>query len=276
MTGSDESTVSVVISTYNRGASCERAVRSALEQTEPPLEVLVCDDGSTDDTEARMRNWEARDARVRYLRLPVNSGTPASTRNVGIEHARGELIAFLDDDDEWLPEKLAAQTPLTADADVIATNALRSDGGLYFPGAAATWRPTRLDVMRANPIITSSALIRRDALVAAGGFTTDRSARGLEDYIAWLDLALSGQRFLVMGDALVRYDDSSGDRLSLDRARIQLAVARVTWWHALRQPIRLSGLGAAARHSAGVLHVLGGEATARLRARVPSRDPGTD
>jgi glycosyltransferase involved in cell wall biosynthesis len=269
LTPSDSDAISVVISTYQRPDACERALRSALNQTEPPLEVLVCDNGSTDDTEARMREWERRDERVRYLHVSRNSGTPATTRNLGIEHARGDLIAFLDDDDEWLPGKLAAQRAAFAreSADVIATNALRLDGSIYFPGAPPAWRPTRLDLLRANPIITSSALVRRDHLLSAGGFPTDIRSKGLEDYVTWLDLAGRGGRFLILGEALVRYDDASGDRLSLDRLRIQLAVTRLAWWHALRRPIRLAGVKAALRHSAGVVYVFGAEALKTLRAR---------
>jgi teichuronic acid biosynthesis glycosyltransferase TuaG len=266
--------ISVVISTYQRPDACERALLSALEQTEPPLEVLVCDNGSSDDTEARMRAWETRDRRVRYLRTPVNSGTPGSTRNLGMECARGEWIAFLDDDDEWLPGKLAAQTAGAADADVIATNALRSGGGLYFPAAPAAWRPTRGDLLRANPIITSSVLVRRDNLMAAGGFSTDPRMRGLEDYGTWLQLADSGARFLILGEPMLRYNDAPGDRLSFDRARIQVAVARLAWSHALRRPRRLAGLRAAARHSAGIGYVLGREAYARLPGRRESARRG--
>lgn len=241
-----------------------------LEQTTPPLEILVCDDGSTDDTETVMRDWQSRDPRVRYLRLAANSGTPSTTRNLGLEHAEGELVAFLDDDDEWRPGKLAKQIEAmdAGEADVIATNAVRSGGtGAYFTAAPAAWRPTRVNLMRANPVITSSVLLRRDALAAVGGFPTDPRARGLEDYAAWLDLALAGARFLVIGEPLVRYDDSSDERLSVDRARIQLAVARLVWWHALRRPIRFAGVLAAVRHSAGVPYVLVGHTADRLRGR---------
>jgi teichuronic acid biosynthesis glycosyltransferase TuaG len=258
--------ISVVISTHQRADACERALRSALNQTEPPLEVLVCDNGSLDDTKVRLREWERREPLVRYLRTERNSGTPATTRNLGIEHARGDFIAFLDDDDEWLLGKLATQTASAADADVIATNAVRSGGGLYFQSAATAWRPTRLDLLRANPIITSSALVRRECLVAAGGFPTDRSMRGLEDYATWLKLADSGARFLIMDEPTLRYNDAPDNRLSVDRTRIQLAVARLAWSHALRRPILRPGLRAAARHSAGVFYVVGEEASARLRA----------
>lgn len=260
--------VSVVISTFQRPDACERALRSALAQSEPPLEVLVCDDGSSDDTEARMRAWEQRDPRVRYLRAPHNTGTPATTRNLGIEHAGGELIAFLDDDDEWLPGKLAAQLVAAEEgATAVASNALRSDGTLYFPHAPGTWSPTRLEMLRANPVITSSALVAREPLMAVGGFPTDLRAKGLEDYVTWLDLAARGVRFTILGEPLIRYDDTSGDRLSHESIRIQRAVARLTWWHALRRPIGLREVVAAARHSAGVLHLLLARGSSALRAR---------
>ncbi|HWY90691.1 MAG TPA: glycosyltransferase family 2 protein [Solirubrobacteraceae bacterium] len=250
--------ISVVISTHQRPDACERALRSALNQTEPPLEVLVCDNGSTDETEARMHGWERRDERVRYLRMPRNSGTPATTRNLGIEHARGDWIAFLDDDDEWLPAKLAKQRAMVAaeGADAIATNALRSNGGTYAPDAPPIWHPTRLDVLKANPIIMSSALVRRELLLAVGGFPTDVRSKGFEDYAAWLELAERGARFLVLGDALVRYEDGSADRLSTESARIQVGVTRLVWKHALRTPSP-ARIRTALRSSLAVGHVLG-------------------
>jgi glycosyltransferase involved in cell wall biosynthesis len=260
--------VSVVISTYQRPDACERALRSVLEQTEPPLEVLVCDDGSSDDTGARMRVWESRDPRVSYLCSSLNTGTPATTRNIGIEHASGDMIAFLDDDDEWLANKLATQLDAAAahSVDAVATNALRSDGGLYFPNAVPAWNPTRLDILRTNPVITSSVMVARERLMATGGFPTDLRAKGLEDYVAWLDLASRGARFEILGEPLIRYNDASDDRLSHERIRIQRAVARLAWWHALH-PIQPAGIAAALRHSAGLLHVLLDQGLSRFRAR---------
>jgi glycosyltransferase involved in cell wall biosynthesis len=263
-----EGAISVVISTYQRPDACERAIRSVLDQRRPPLEVLVCDNGSLDETGARIRRWERRDPRVRYLRTERNSGTPATTRNLGIEHARGDLIAFLDDDDEWLPGKLAAQMDArdSGFADVIATNAVRSsDERSYFPEAPPVWCPTRLELLRANPVICSSALVPRDALRAVGGFPTDLRLRGLEDYAAWLELAGRGVRFAVLGEPLVRYQDAAGDRLSLARARIQLAVARLTFKHAFRAPVTAGGMRAALGSAAAVVHVVGAEALNALR-----------
>lgn len=101
-------TVSVVIPTFKRPALVRRAIASVLNQTYRDFEIVVVDDGSPDDTRGAVTG--IRDERVRYLRHERNRGLPAS-RNTGIKAASGEYIAFLDDDDEWLPEKLERQIP---------------------------------------------------------------------------------------------------------------------------------------------------------------------
>jgi glycosyltransferase involved in cell wall biosynthesis len=101
------SRVSVVIPTYNRARLAARAVRSVLREVEPGDEVIVVDDGSTDDTEAALRPFRDR---IRYL--PVPNGGPGAARNHGIGVATRPLVAFLDSDDEWLPGKLRLQRAL--------------------------------------------------------------------------------------------------------------------------------------------------------------------
>ena len=92
--------VSVVIPTYNRSRALVRALESVFAQTEPVLETIVVDDGSTDDTQAVLAGFGSR---VRAIRK--SNGGAGAARNAGIEAARGEFVAFLDDDDAWLPEK---------------------------------------------------------------------------------------------------------------------------------------------------------------------------
>jgi len=102
------STVSVIIPTYEGAETLPRAIESVLDQTFADLELLVVDDGSTDDTREVVLDYVAADDRVAYVPHEVNRGASAA-RNTGIEHASGEFVAFLDSDDEWLPEKLDAQ-----------------------------------------------------------------------------------------------------------------------------------------------------------------------
>ena len=98
--------VSVVIPTYNRGSLAGRAVESVLAQTFQDFEIIVVDDGSNDNTESVVKAF--CDPRVRYIHHEENRGGSAA-RNTGIKAARGAYIAFLDSDDEWLPEKLQSQ-----------------------------------------------------------------------------------------------------------------------------------------------------------------------
>ena len=162
--------ISVVIPTYQRAHDCHAAVMSALEQELPPLEVLVCDDGSTDETEALFTRLAQEDPRVRYLRLAENRGTPAPARNLGIANALGHWIAFLDSDDRWLPAKLAKQSKFLAEDgyDVVASDATRISGGPYFD-LHEREEPGMKEFLKHNPIIVSSA-IARTVLAAAGAF----------------------------------------------------------------------------------------------------------
>ena len=99
--------VSVILPVYNRAASVARAIDSVLAQTYEPLELIVVDDGSTDRTRDVVRQFAPGVTLVEQ----EHAGAYAA-RNRGIAHARGELIAFIDSDDAWLPEKLARQVPL--------------------------------------------------------------------------------------------------------------------------------------------------------------------
>jgi glycosyltransferase involved in cell wall biosynthesis len=103
--------VSAVIPTYNRAQFLERAIRSVLDQTFQDFEIVVVNDASPDEgaTDAVVKDF--RDPRIKYFRHETNKGIGA-TRNTGVLNSSGEYIAFLDDDDAWLPQKLALQCRL--------------------------------------------------------------------------------------------------------------------------------------------------------------------
>lgn len=210
--------VSVIIPTYNRAELVARAIRSVLAQTFTDYELLVIDDGSTDETAAVVAGFG--DRRVRYLRQPRNRGV-SEARNRGLREARGEFIAFLDSDDGWEPAKLAQQIALF--------RASPSDVGLIYTGAqiltSTGFREERPrhrgailnQLLQRNVIVGGSvnSVIRRSAMTAAGFFDPDLPA--MEDYDYWLRVA----RFYkvdFVDELLVRYYDTDhGERRSRDR-----------------------------------------------------------
>ncbi|MCA9315278.1 MAG: glycosyltransferase family 2 protein [Planctomycetes bacterium] len=109
----DRALVSVVVPVYNRPTLVQEAIRSVLEQTEPRFEIVVVDDGSTDGTADVVEAHFGHDPRLRVVRQP-NGGT-AAARNRGIDEARAPWIAFLDDDDVWLPGYLEGQLRVAAE-----------------------------------------------------------------------------------------------------------------------------------------------------------------
>lgn len=103
---------SIIIPTYNNAQFLARAIESALNQTHQNFEILIVDDASTDNTEQIVQSFVADDDRIRYFKLSSNSGGAAAPKNHALKFAQGELIAVLDSDDEWLPEKLERQLKL--------------------------------------------------------------------------------------------------------------------------------------------------------------------
>ena len=96
-------TVSVIIPTYNRAHLVGRAIKSVLNQTYRDFEIIVVDDGSTDNTKDIIKEFQKKDKRIKYIPYEKNKGGSAA-RNTGIKAAKGEYIAFLDSDDEWAYE----------------------------------------------------------------------------------------------------------------------------------------------------------------------------
>ena len=105
-------TVSVIMPTHNDVKYLTRAIDSVISQSFKDWELLVVDDGSTDDTPTVIAEYAKKDSRIRPFRIEKASGSPTKPRNIGIENATGRYIAFLDSDDLWLPTKLEHQMAL--------------------------------------------------------------------------------------------------------------------------------------------------------------------
>lgn len=183
--------VSVIIPTFNRARTLPRALESVLAQTYRDFELLVVDDASTDQTEALVR--ARADSRIRYLRQETNRGV-AAARNRGLAQARAPLIAFLDSDDLWAPQKLARQVALFARSplrvglvytgvETMDEHGLRS---IDLPRLRGDAFPA---LLRGNAIHGggSNVMIRREAYEVVGGF--DETLPAIEDYEYWLRIA---------------------------------------------------------------------------------------
>ncbi|MGE5500997.1 MAG: glycosyltransferase family 2 protein [Ignavibacteriales bacterium] len=232
--------VSVIIPTFNRAGILPRAVSSVLAQTVRDFELIVVDDGSTDGTELVVRRFA--DPRVRYL-SQKNQGV-AAARNRGLAEARGDFIAFLDSDDEWLPQKLERQL------DVFTRGPSRL--GLVYTGVEtissagrSVQKPTGRGLIFPRMLHRnlihgggSNVLLRRVVLPFVGGF--DSSLPAAEDYDLWLRIS----RFFEVDYApapLVRYyDEDAGSRLSRNFAAD--AAARKILHVRYRQDLRRHGV----------------------------------
>ena len=199
--------VSVIIPTYNRANFLGGAIKSVLDQSFKNLEIIVVDDCSSDNNRALIETLGR--AEIRYLRHARQLGG-AAARNTGIHHSRGEYVAFLDDDDEWYPEKLSRQMHalLSSPPDVggIYTGYFivnRSDGqirGQIVP----TEHGELYEVLLGGNCIgsASSMLLRRSCFDAVGIF--DERLRSFQDYDLWLRIARK-YRFDCIRQPLLKY-----------------------------------------------------------------------
>lgn len=190
--------VSVIMAAYNVEPYLAAAMQSVRRQTFRDLELIVIDDGSTDQSyEIALKNAEG-DARVRVLRKP--NGGISSARNIGLRVASGELIAFIDSDDMWDPPFLQAQVDVLArhsEIDIVSGNA-------WFLGGPQTGRPARpvpddrpvpdlLNIIKDENAVFIMTVFRRRVYERIGGF--DEALKTNEDYDFWLRAALAGFRF---------------------------------------------------------------------------------
>ncbi len=157
---------SIILPTYNRASLLERALSSVVAQSEPDWELLVADDGSTDETPALLGRWQARDDRIRSWRHP-NRGQAAS-RNRKLEHAHGQWLAFLDSDDELHPDHLAVRRQAIEAQPWIELwmSPMRVVGSPLVPCVVEPGRMIHVD----RCIGVGMLLVRREAMLAIGGF----------------------------------------------------------------------------------------------------------
>ena len=185
--------VSVIIPTYNRIFLLERAIKSVMAQSFQNFEIIIVDDNSIENIEPMIEKF--KDNRIKYYKHLNNFG-PAVARNTGIKNSVGDLLAFLDDDDEWFPNKLEAQVEKFSE--------LSADFGLVYVQSAIykqnkkvnylpyTWLKKKegsifRHLLKLNFIDTPATMIRREVIDSVGLF--DEELHCLEDYDLFLRIA---------------------------------------------------------------------------------------
>jgi glycosyltransferase involved in cell wall biosynthesis len=206
--------ISVIIPTYNRSHLIKDAVESVLSQTYQAFELIIIDDGSTDNTKEVLTEYGER---LQYI-YQENQGRSAA-RNHGINLAKGEYIAFLDSDDVWFPDKLARQVPILESApdNVVLVHGYKCivDKNLQaIPGwelklrnlytLAERREETYENYLHSNYIFTSTILVRKTAITEIGGY--DTSTQGVEDLDFYLRLLLVNYNFAFISEPpLIKY-----------------------------------------------------------------------
>jgi GT2 family glycosyltransferase len=216
--------VSIIIPTFNRSIRLKRAIESVYNQTYRDYELLIIDDGSSDETSKMVADFFPKS---RYFYQP-NSGV-SSARNTGISHAKGTWIAFLDSDDEWLPLKLEKQLELLSnnpDHKICHTNEQwirnntevnqmekhKKSGGWIFPQC--------LPLCAMSP---SSIVMHRSIFNDVGGF--DTSLPACEDYDMWLRITAKYPVLFIEEPQIIKHgghdDQLSKKYWGMDRFRIK-------------------------------------------------------
>jgi glycosyltransferase involved in cell wall biosynthesis len=215
--------VSVVIPAYNSVATIGRAIDSVLSQTRPPEQIIVVDDGSTDGTAVTVSEYGGR---IDYVWQP-NAG-PGAARNRGIQEAKYPLIAFLDADDEWLPDRLERQIGILQthpDLAWVTGNFLRSDSqgrsGPHFATTGNSSRPERISFFTAfiqnRWGCTDTMLIRRDAFERVGEFRGEHKTT--EDLDMWFRIAFHYPDIGIVYEPLAVYHLDTPDSLIKSRSQ---------------------------------------------------------
>ena len=213
--------VSIIIPTYNRAEDLKRALQSVFDQTFTNWEVVIVDNHSVDDTDSLIKSFNNQ--KIKLFKIH-NSGIISASRNLGLKHALGEYIAFLDSDDWWLPKKLEESIKyMIQGADIVYHDLFyvtKSDQRF-------NWRrvrgrklksPVFYDLLESgNALPNSSVVVRKKLLNEIKGLSEDKDMVSSEDYDAWLRIARISEKFQKIPDVLGFYWAGGGNVTNPDR-----------------------------------------------------------
>jgi glycosyltransferase involved in cell wall biosynthesis len=191
--------ISVIMPVFNGARFLQRSIASVLLQKFQNWELVAVDDGSEDESYQSLLQFAASEPRIRPLRFLNNRGT-STARNFALRHCQGQMITYLDCDDEYYPHYLEYVYRLRNKGDVLvfAYDAVDDDGVLLQPGEVRTWNPAtvRMLLLQRNVSCPLGVAHRRELLEKVGFF--DESKRILEDWDLWKRFAFIGAEFIYL------------------------------------------------------------------------------
>lgn len=227
---SDEPLVSVLMGVYNCASTLGASIESILAQDYGNLEVIICDDGSSDSTAELLSGWAAKDARIVHLRNETNLGL-SSTLNRCMEAARGEYLARMDGDDLSKPDRIGKQVRFLESHPEYA---LCGSSIELFDSAGVWGRLDYPEVVTAasfllrSPFAHPTVMFRAAALRAAGGYDSSPEIGRSEDYDLFMRLHAAGARGYNLQEYLLSYREELGS-FRRRKYRYALTEARVRW-----------------------------------------------
>jgi teichuronic acid biosynthesis glycosyltransferase TuaG len=209
---SSENLVSIITPMYNAQSYIVETINSVINQTYTNWEMIIIDNCSTDNSREIVEN--INDSRIKLIKLSYNSGGPARPRNIGIDNAKGEYIAFLDADDVWLPNKLEVQIKYMVDENLD----FSSTREIYIDEESKSLPKTKKDfllqfltrkhdfnaILLHNFIVNSSVIGKKD-IFKKFRFDEDKMLIAIEDYYLWLELFMNNYKYAYLQESLVKY-----------------------------------------------------------------------
>lgn len=200
--------VSIIIPTYNSEKFLDRTISGVINQSYQNWELIIVDDCSKDKTVDIVRSWEKKDSRIRFVGLRFNSGGPAHPKNIGFKEARGEYIAFLDHDDEWLPEKLEKQVAFLENIDNAKFSLVTCDAFIYIDNKRYNYvtpiyeaDEQLINLLRGDFVLScSSILVNKEIFYQIGDF--DEYLKCFDDWDFYIKMVENNYHIGVVSEKL--------------------------------------------------------------------------
>ena len=204
--------VSVITPMHNAEKYILETIQSVQSQTYENWEMIIVDNCSTDRSRDIVNDFEKKDARIKLIELEFNFGGPARPRNIGIDNAKGEYIAFLDADDLWMKDKLKYQINLMikkqynfTSTNTISINEISENikSSIFLKLLNKMKRKSNIcDLIKYSFIATSSVIVRKDKVRL---FSENKEMISVEDFVCWLELMQNNVKFNYIDRPLIKY-----------------------------------------------------------------------